>query len=117
MKIAIVGSRNITEEIYDSLCEAIPIGASMVISGGANGVDALAEKYAIENRLPLMVIRPEYDKYGKCAPLERNKKIIEQADYVLAFWDGKSRGTAQVIDTCVRTYVPVKVIMCHNALK
>ena len=53
----------------------------------------------------------EAQKYGKAAPLKRNITIIEYADLVLAFWDGKSRGTKFVIDQCKRLGVPVKVFV------
>jgi len=54
---------------------------------------------------------PEYDKYGRSAPLKRNITIIAHAELVLAFWDGKSRGTKFVIDNCKKVGVPVKVFL------
>ena len=52
---------------------------------------------------------PEYSRYGRAAPLKRNITIIENADLVLAFWDGKSHGTKYVIDNCVKRNIPVKI--------
>ena len=46
---------------------------------------------------------PEYSRYGRGAPLKRNPQIIEYADVVIAFWDGKSKGTKYVIDNCKKT--------------
>ena len=43
---------------------------------------------------------PEYEKYGRSAPLKRNLLIINYADEVIAFWDGASKGTKYVIDNC-----------------
>jgi hypothetical protein len=54
----------------------------------------LAERLGLE----LIVFKPDYKRYGRGAPIVRNKQIIEEADCVLAFWDGKSRGTKSSID-------------------
>ena len=54
---------------------------------------------------------PEYARYGRTAPLKRNITIIENADLVLAFWDGASRGTKYVIDNCKKRNIPVKIYM------
>ena len=97
MKAAIIGSRNITNI---DLSRFIPKETTEIISGGAKGVDTLAKEYALENGLKLTEFLPEYERYGKGAPLKRNITIIESADIVLAFWDGKSRGTKFVIENC-----------------
>jgi len=53
---------------------------------------------------------PQYKKYGRGAPLKRNVQIIEHSDFVLAFWDGESRGTKQVISNCNERGVAIQVI-------
>ena len=50
-----------------------------------------------KNGIKIKEFLPEYEKYGKSAPLKRNLQIIEYSDEIFAFWDGKSRGTAFVI--------------------
>lgn len=115
MRIAIIGSRSITEQEYPKLCSQIPVGASEIISGGARGADALAERYAQEQDIPFFKFLPQYEKFGKQAPLKRNLQIIERADYVIALWDGTSRGTAQVIAECMMHSIAIKVILCHKA--
>lgn len=62
------------------------------------------------NGLKLTEFLPEYERFGRTAPLKRNITIIENADLVLAFWDGKSRGTKFVIDSCEKLGVVVRVI-------
>ncbi len=79
------------------------------MSGGAKGVDTSARKYAKEKGVKLTEYLPEYEKYGRSAPLKRNITIIEYADAVLAFWDGQSRGTKFVIDNCRKRNIPLKV--------
>lgn len=114
MKVAVVGSRSATLKHYPIICDNIPINTTEIISGGAYGVDSLAEKYAKENKISLVKILPNYDKFGKTATLTRNIEIIKRADYVLCFWDGKSRGTAHVISNCIKLYKNVKVILLED---
>jgi hypothetical protein len=54
-------------------------------------------EYARRNGIALTEFRPEYERYGHAAPIKRNETIVDYADRVLAFWDGKSRGTLSVI--------------------
>lgn len=97
MKVAIIGSRNL---IVNNLEKYLPDCITEVVSGGAKGIDTCARKYAIENNIKIVEFLPDYNKYGRSAPLRRNLQIIEYADQVIAFWDGKSRGTKYVIDNC-----------------
>ena len=98
MKVAVVGSRGLS---VSNLGDYLPKETTEIISGGARGVDTSARDYANANGIKLTEFLPDYEKYpGKIAPLKRNILIIEVADLVLAFWDGKSRGTKFVIDKC-----------------
>lgn len=89
MNLLIVGSRSITK--FD-LSGYVPQEADLIISGGADGVDSIAEKYADEHRLSKLILRPRYDLYGKAAPLKRNERMVDLADEILVIWDGISRG-------------------------
>lgn len=106
LHVAVIGSRSITDA---DLSKYIPRDATMLISGGASGVDTLAEKYAASHDLPIRILRPNYAVYGKRAPLLRNRQIIECADLVIAVWDGVSRGTAYTIDYAHERGVPVQL--------
>lgn len=106
MKVAVIGSRNLK---VDDLGKYLPDGVTEIVSGGARGVDTCAREYARANKIKLTEFLPEYDKYGRGAPLRRNITIIKYADLVLAFWDGSSHGTKYVIDNCKKRGVPVKV--------
>lgn len=90
MKILVVGSRSIKE--FD-LSEYIPKETELIISGGASGVDSIAEEYADKHRISKLIMYPKYEIYGKAAPLKRNEIMVDIADEVLIIWDGKSRGT------------------------
>jgi predicted Rossmann fold nucleotide-binding protein DprA/Smf involved in DNA uptake len=105
MKIAIIGSRNLNIDISGY----IPGGASLIVSGGARGIDALAEAYADTMNIQKLIIKPEYEKYGRAAPIKRNEVIVSLADLIIAFWDKKSRGTKYVIDYALKMEKPVNV--------
>lgn len=106
MKVAVIGSRGIDNV---NIGEYIPQETTEIVSGGAKGVDTLAREYVQQHDLKLTEFLPEYDKYGRSAPLKRNIQIIEYADLIIAFWDGKSRGTKFVIDNCKRLGKPCEV--------
>ncbi|MBE6592699.1 MAG: hypothetical protein E7642_01750 [Ruminococcaceae bacterium] len=90
MKMLIVGSRSITD--FD-LSAYIPKEVDTIISGGADGVDSLAEQYADTHRLSKYILRPRYDLYGRAAPIKRNEQMVDISDAVLIIWDGRSKGT------------------------
>lgn len=107
MKVAVIGSRGLT---VDDLGKYLPENTTEIVSGGARGVDTSARNYARSHNIKLTEFLPDYDSYGKRAPLLRNLQIIDYADVVLAFWDGESRGTWFVIDNCKKRNVPVRIL-------
>lgn len=94
MNLLIVGSRSIKEYPLEKY---IPEETSLVITGGAEGIDALAEAYADTKRLSKLILRPQYARYGRAAPLKRNEQMVELCDAVLIVWDGCSKGTEYTI--------------------
>ena len=84
----------------DNLGDYLPPEVTEIVSGGAKGIDTCAGEYAREHGLKLTEFLPDYRRYGRAAPLVRNREIVAYADQVLAFWDGKSPGTKYVIDQC-----------------
>ncbi len=109
MKIAIIGSRTFNN--YDQMKKVLgEHQVSLVVSGGARGADKLSEQYAKEKNIETLIFLAEWDKYGKSAGFIRNKKIVDNAEMVIAFWDGQSRGTKNSIDYANKTNKPVKII-------
>ena len=108
MKIAVIGSRNLT---VSNLENFLPAEVSEIISGGAQGIDTCARQYAISKGLKLTEFLPEYEKYGRKAPLHRNIEIINHADLVFAFWNGYSNGTGFVIKYCKKIGKPIKIFI------
>ena len=111
MKVAVVGSRSLSVR---DLGAYLPPETTEIISGGARGVDTSARIYAHEHGIKLTEFLPDYEKYGRKAPLVRNIEIINAADLVLAFWDKKSNGTRFVLNKCREMgkkfvlYTPIK---------
>ena len=108
MKIAIVGSRNVTVSDIGKYISK----AQKIVSGGAVGVDRCAAEYAKENGIKLTELVPQYEQYGRAAPIVRNKEIVDYSDKIIAFWNGKSKGTLSVIKYAQKTGKPCEIIIC-----
>ena len=86
MKLAIVGTRNPSisyEQFKEKLGQVIFYKVDAVVSGGAAGIDAYAKRYAEDNNLPLIEHLPDYETYGRRAPLMRNTLIVDDADRLM----------------------------------
>ncbi len=105
MKVAVVGSRGLDVDVTPY----IPPETAEIITGGARGIDTLAEQYARERGIPVRIFRPAYEVLGKWATLARNDQIVNAADMVVAIWDGVSRGTQYTIRRAMKLHKPVKV--------
>lgn len=74
------------------------------LSGGCRGADMLGERYAKENGFGIERYLADWEKYGKSAGPKRNLSMAKSCDYVICFWDGKSRGTASMI-SCAKNLI------------
>jgi predicted Rossmann fold nucleotide-binding protein DprA/Smf involved in DNA uptake len=109
MKVAIIGSRNYAKlHLVQKMVEVLPPGC-ILISGGARGVDTIAEEAARSRGLTVQVFPAEWRKYGRGAGIRRNRDIIAHADVVLAFWNGISPGTEHSIQLAKSLGKPVQV--------
>lgn len=106
IKLGIVGTRTYTDynkflEVVHAILDRYGIVPSVIVSGGADGVDTLAEDYAKEFEIAPQVFEAKWiDENGlfdRGAGMKRNAFIIEYADFVIAIWDGKSKGTKNSI--------------------
>jgi len=94
MKLAVIGSRSLCDIAIDAY---IPQNVSEIVSGGAKGIDLLAKDYANKKGIVYTEFLPNYNLYGRGAPIKRNEEIARYADECIAFWDGKSKGTDYTI--------------------
>jgi hypothetical protein len=110
LRVAVVGSRSLTS--YATVREYIDKlhPGCTVVSGGARGVDHVAETAARARGLEVLVFVPDWHRHGRSAGIIRNRKIVEACDVVSAFWDGSSRGTKSTIDIAKSLGKPVKVV-------
>lgn len=115
MKLAIVGSRNLTD--YRKLTDAVWKNfklkeLELIISGGAQGADTLAEEFAERLEIPFKKFPADWKKYGKPAGYIRNEQIVAEADVVLAFPGRISKGTRHTIKIAQNANKRVLVIKC-----
>lgn len=112
MNIGIIGSR--TFDDYDKLESIILKFISVdkidnVVSGGANGADNLAERFAFKHSIPTIIHRAKWQELGKKAGFMRNVDIIKDSDFIFVFWDGESKGTEHSIHLCTEHKKPYMV--------
>jgi len=127
VKVAIIGSRDFNDlEYMIETLKPYENKITKVISGGAKGADTIAEQWAKHRTIPFQEYtakwndvegKPKYQigensygKYWKWAGHSRNTTMAEECDCCVAFWDGKSTGTAHMIKECKRLNKPLKII-------
>lgn len=113
-RVVVSGSRGITDErfVFDALDGVADFfdGKVTWIHGGAKGVDSLVSDYAAIQDDAIKVMYANWEELGKRAGILRNIEMADEADFVLAIWDGGSKGTKHMIDHCIGIGVPVLVV-------
>jgi len=109
-RVAVFGSRDWgdPQPIIDFIGN-LPKG-TVVVTGGARGVDSIAEEYALKRGLVAVVVKPPWEALGRRAGAVRNRVIVELSDRGMAFWDGKSRGTMITVEMFHAAHKPVQVV-------
>ena len=82
-----------------------------IMADRARGIRGAAA-YAREHGIKLTEFLPQYERYGRAAPIVRNKEIVDYADKIIAFWDGSSKGTLSVIKYAQKIGKPCEIILC-----
>ena len=110
MKVIIAGGRDFTDAklAYSCIREHVSPNDT-IISGHARGADEIGERYAHDNSLPLEIYPADWNRYGRSAGYIRNAVMAEAADKLIAFWDGRSRGTKNMIETAKKQSLEVIV--------
>lgn len=113
MKIIVAGSRDFSD--YSLLCSTldtiVPYNDEVeIVSGTAKGADSLGEQYAKQHNLPITRFPADWNQYGKSAGYRRNVQMAEYADFLVAFWDGESKGTQHMINIAKSHKLPIVVI-------
>jgi hypothetical protein len=82
-----------------------------IVSGGARGADTLARRYAYSrDDVEYTEHRPDWKQYGRKAGFVRNLEIVRNSGKVIAFWNGKSKGTKHTIGAARQANKNVKVV-------
>lgn len=111
--VIIAGTRTFAN--YQLLCEKCDLFFSSkkptaIICGEARGADSLGKYYAKEHGIPVESFPADWEKHGKKAGYIRNKEMAEHADALIAFWDGESRGTKNMIDLARQYKIPYRIV-------
>lgn len=114
-KIAVIGSRGFSD--FDFFREKLELIVSNLkgnieyVSGGCkSGGDVLIAHYCKENNFKLTEYFPDWESLGKKAGIIRNQLIINDCTHLIAFWDGKSKGTKSSIDMCKKQDKPIRIV-------
>ena len=116
-KIIVAGSRNFQN--YPLLCKEIDKvrdKIECIVSGDAKGADTLGCTYAYDNNIPVKHFPADWTKYGMAAGYIRNHEMGDYADELIAFWDGTSPGTKDMIDYMTKLNKKV-VVINYNEIK
>ena len=119
MRVIIAGSRGFFDwrllcKKVGTILKNIPQEEIVIITGGANGADKLGKKYA-----DLMGYRHEeyladWTAHNRKAGVIRNREMAEEADALICFWDGESRGSKDMISVAEKKGLKTRVIMYKN---
>lgn len=99
-KLIIAGSRNITDmPLLDSVMKQVihHFEVEEVVCGGAKGADFLGQRWAVENKIPCVHMKANWNKLGKRAGIIRNEQMGRYADALVILWDGSSRGAFHML--------------------
>lgn len=117
-RVIIAGSRdfddyNLVVSTMDNLLQNItePI---VIVCGMARGADTLGEKYSISKGYEVSYFPADWSRFGKAAGYKRNEQMAQNADALVAFWDGSSRGTKHMIDLARKYNLLVRVKRYNN---
>ena len=114
-KVIIAGCRDFTDyellrEKGDYHLQNLRLEDIVIVSGHASGADSLGERYAQDRGFQLETYPADWQAHGRAAGPIRNAKMASVAHALIAFWDGKSRGTKNMIDTAKKHNLHVAVV-------
>ena len=114
-RVIIAGGRDFSDYVLmcrtmDTLLSNISKDTDIVIvCGMARGADTLGDRYAKDRNYKVNYFPADWNTYGKAAGYKRNEQMAQNADALVAFWDGKSRGTKHMIDLARKYRLRVRI--------
>lgn len=110
-KIIVAGSRDfIYREFLFSELDKLIKEPCIILCGEAKGADTYGKQWALSRNHDVASFPANWDKHGKAAGMIRNQEMIDDADELIAFWDGVSRGTADVVRRAEKKGIPITII-------
>ena len=119
-RVIIAGDRRLDdydflrEKCDEVLSERIASGRVVIVSGHSRGTDLLGERYASGHSLQCELFPSDWDKFGKSAGPIRNREMATHADALIAFYDGKSKGTGNMIRLARDFGLEVNIVTIGN---
>ena len=111
MRTIIAGSRTLGLSSAREAMAECGWTATEVVCGCARGVDVAGEHWATEKAIPVLRFPADWTRYGRSAGYRRNELMAQNADALVAVWDGHSRGTKHMIDIARRAGLLVFVYL------
>ena len=112
-RVIIAGSRDFNDyELLRKTMDALLVNITddvVIVCGKARGADTLGEQYAKNKGYDVHYFPADWEKFGKSAGYRRNVQMAENADALVAFWDGTSRGTMHMINIAKERGLKVRV--------
>ena len=109
----VVWQRKCVDQMYSELAglfeEELEWGGLLVVSGHAPGTDQMGEMWADEHMFDVELHPADWDTHGKAAGFRRNVEMVNVSQVLVAFWDGKSRGTKHTIDNAIKQGLEVHI--------
>lgn len=97
-------------EIIEKFIDHLNVPQTVIISGGARGVDSVAAQVARERDIRVIEIKPDWDRFGKSAGFRRNTQIVQACDDLIAFWNMESRGTLDSLKKARKYHRPFGIV-------
>ena len=112
-RVIVAGSRSFTDFSYANhvLQRAfVNRKPSSIVCGMASGADSIGLRWAQLNQIPVDKFPAEWQKFGKSAGYKRNVQMAENAEALVAFWDGESSGTKHMINIALEHGLPIILV-------
>lgn len=121
MKVIVAGSRTLGHDIkqierIQSVLRHSPFEIDELVHGGAKGVDSVAENVfsMVRENPEITCFEPDWGEYGDSAGPIRNREMAEYSDALIAFWDGESAGTRDMINKALDNGLDVHVVQMES---
>lgn len=114
-RIICAGSRDYEDSEYiykvlDYYLQNLPKHDTAILDGKARGPDSIGGLYAKEKGYRILEFPANWDEHGKAAGFIRNEEMAKNATHLIAFWDGVSRGTKDMIDRALKHRLRVVIV-------